>query len=149
MSCEVEGMTSRLIYVCSPLKAYRLDGRDHPLEENRDAALGYRRYVFKRGYYAIVPHFDLTARDSLGRPLLDDGIPSERQAGRAMALAILSRCDELWVFGSYISDGMLDEIDLAIALAMPIVWLPDGPDGSIRGLPDLQTLLSRARLRGA
>jgi len=128
---EVEGVTPALVYICSPLKAYVADGVEYSLAANRRKVVAYRAFAFSLGAYGIAPHFDLTA-------FLDDTVAEDRAAGREMGLAMVARCDELWVFGHYISEGMLEEILLAFSLGKPIVWYPWGPGGFIKGLVDLR-----------
>ena len=52
--------------------------------------------------------------------ILDDAVSSERQLGIDMGLAMLSKCDELWVFGPRISAGMQAEMEEAERIGIPI-----------------------------
>lgn len=73
----------------------------------------YCKYVANRGHIPYAPHLLFTQ-------FMDDTIPEERAAGIAMGKEMLKRCDELWVFGEVISEGMASEIDLAKELGIPI-----------------------------
>lgn len=54
---------------------------------------------------------------------LDDEKKSERKAGMDMGLQLLELCDELWVFGPRISEGMKAEIELARKLGKPTKYI--------------------------
>ncbi|WP_367180434.1 DUF4406 domain-containing protein [uncultured Enterococcus sp.] len=45
--------------------------------------------------------------------VLDDGDPEQRKLGLYFGMIWLRKCDELWVFGRYISKGMQSEINKA------------------------------------
>ena len=50
----------------------------------------------------------------------DDGDEDQRILGLRFAIALLCRCDELWVFGEKISAGMAKEIEKAEKRGMRI-----------------------------
>jgi len=85
----------KLIYVASP---YAGD-----VERNVEYAKQACRTVMECGHAFFAPHL-------LYPSVLNDAVPEERQAGMDMGLAMLFRCDELWVFGPHISSGMQTEI---------------------------------------
>lgn len=95
----------KLIYVASPLRGN--------YEKNMAKARQYCKYVANRGHIPYAPHLLFTQ-------FMDDTIPEERAAGIAMGKEMLKRCDELWVFGEVISEGMASEIELAKELGIPI-----------------------------
>ena len=51
---------------------------------------------------------------------MDDGDEDQRILGLRFAIALLCRCDELWVFGEKISAGMAKEIEKAEKRGMRI-----------------------------
>lgn len=57
---------------------------------------------------------------------LDDNIQEERETGMKGTLELLSRSDEVWVYGDKISEGMKKEIELAQKLGIPVVYKSDG-----------------------
>lgn len=66
--------------------------------------------------------------------VLDDDDPEHRERGIRDGMEMLSRCDELWMVGSRLSNGMADERDKAIALGLPVysyVGLIDAPTKNI------------------
>ena len=56
---------------------------------------------------------------------LNDSDRDERELGLFAALVLLGKCDELWVFGKTISDGMSREIAKAKRRDMPIRYFSD------------------------
>jgi len=91
------------VYICSPY-------RDNP-EKNRQKALKYCRKAFEEGYLPIAPHVYFPQ-------FLDE--TTEREQGLEMALQLLLECQEIWVFGPEITEGMKREIELAKKFNIPI-----------------------------
>ena len=87
-----------IVYICSP---YAGD-----VEKNVEAAQRYSRFAVDRGYIPIAPHL-------LFPQFLNDRSPKERQLGLFFGNALMSKCSEVWVFGSRISAGMEAEIKRA------------------------------------
>ncbi len=52
--------------------------------------------------------------------LLDDSDLAEREAGLRRNVELVSRCDELWLVGGRISEGMQREADAARAAGIPV-----------------------------
>jgi hypothetical protein len=97
------------------------------------------RYVMEQGHAFFAPHL-------LYPQLLDDANPQERQAGIDMGLAILSRCDELWVCGDRISPGMVQEIEQAKRLGIPIQYI--STEQIQRGQKPVYAIWAKARPAG-
>ena len=87
-----------IIYVCSP---YAGD-----VESNIKAARRYSRFAVETGYIPIAPHL-------LFPQFLRDDDPRERELGLFFGNALMSKCSEVWVFGSTISPSMEAEIKRA------------------------------------
>ena len=87
-----------IIYICSPFSG--------DVEGNVKAAQGYSRYAVDNGYIPVAPHL-------LFPQFLNDDNPAERQLGLFFGNALMSKCSEVWVFGSIISAGMESEIKRA------------------------------------
>ena len=87
-----------IMYICSPYSG--------DIDTNVDAARQYSRFAVEQGYIPIAPHL-------LFPQFLDDTNPKERQLGLFFGNALMSKCSEIWVFGSYISPGMEIEIERA------------------------------------
>lgn len=87
-----------IVYICSPFSG--------AVDENIAAAQRYSRFAVDNGYIPFAPHL-------LFPQFLDDSNPKERQLGLFFGNALMSKCAEVWVFGSIISAGMEAEIKRA------------------------------------
>ena len=65
------------------------------------------------GYCPMAPHL-------MFPQFLNDNDPEQRDAGIRMGLQMLRRCDELWLCGDVISNGMAEEEKLARRLGVPV-----------------------------
>ena len=92
-----------LVYVASP---YAGD-----TEVNTQNAIRYCRFAVDSGVIPLAPHLFLPHFMSEEK---------EREEAMRMNMVFLSRCQELWVFGSIITDGMKAEIRRAKRRRMPI-----------------------------
>lgn len=82
------------VYICAPLAG--------DIEDNIERAIRYTEYALKCGTAPVVPHFYALC--------LNDNIPAEREMGKAAGLSVLWFCDEMWIFGDEITEGMQAEI---------------------------------------
>lgn len=87
-----------IVYICSPYAG--------EIEKNVKAAQEYSRFAVEKGYIPIAPHL-------LFPQFLNDANTKERQLGLFFGNALMSKCSEVWVFGSRISAGMEAEINRA------------------------------------
>ena len=87
-----------IIFICSP---YAGD-----IEKNVKAARDYCRFAVNKGYIPVAPHL-------LFPQFMNDADPLERELGLFFGNALMSKCSEVWVFGSNISTGMQAEIKRA------------------------------------
>ena len=87
-----------IVYICSPFAG--------DIEKNVAAARAYSRFAVEQGYIPIAPHL-------LFPQFLNDTDQKERELGLFFGNAIMSKCSEVWVFGSHISSGMEAEIKRA------------------------------------
>ena len=94
-----------IVYICSP---YAGD-----TEKNTENARKYSRFAVDMHCLPITPHIYFTQ-------FMNDDISEERDTALFMNIILLSKCAELWVFGSYISPGMKAEIDRAKRKHIPI-----------------------------
>ena len=104
------GVTLRLVYISSPLRG--------DMEKNMEKAKDYCAYAASCGVIPLAPHTIFTQ-------YLNDTVPEQREQGLRMGHELLERCDELWVMGDTISQGMKDEIGLATFLQLPILYVSD------------------------
>lgn len=87
-----------IVYICSPYAG--------EIEKNVKAAQEYSCFAVEKGYIPIAPHL-------LFPQFLNDANPKERQLGLFFGNALMSKCSEVWVFGSRITAGMEAEINRA------------------------------------
>lgn len=82
------------VYICSPLGGN--------IKENLQKVKEYTRYALLCGTAPVVPHFYALC--------LDDNNKKEREICLAAGLSLLWFCDEMWIFGDKITEGMKMEI---------------------------------------
>ena len=84
----------RKVYVCAPLGGN--------VEQNLKKVKTYTEYALRCGTAPVVPHFYAEC--------LDDNDPKDREIGLAAGLSLLWFCDELWLFGDTVTDGMKNKL---------------------------------------
>ena len=82
------------VYICAPLGGNVTD--------NREQVRRYTKYALLCGTAPVVPHFYAEC--------LDDNDPKDREVGLAAGMSLLWLCDEVWVFGDTVTDGMRAEL---------------------------------------
>lgn len=97
------------VYICSPLGGN--------VKENIEQAKQYAKYALMCGMAPVVPHFYALC--------LDDNKPDERAIGMAAGMALLWFCDELWVFGDMMTEGMQHEVDFCMNLNIKIRYIKE------------------------
>ena len=73
-----------LVYICSP---YAGD-----VERNVNMARVYSRFAVRNTCIPIAPHL-------LYPQFMDDGRPAERELALFMGMVLLTKCEQVWVFG--------------------------------------------------
>lgn len=108
------------IYVCSPYRLTTLtpEKMEQERRENDERVQLACWLIVQLNAIPYAPHGYFTL-------FLDDSIPAEREMGMKLGLDWLSECDELWVFGERISDGMAREIAYAKAHGIPVLCKPE------------------------
>ena len=84
-----------LVYICSPYAG------DVKLNVRR--AQAYCRFAVQKNCVPIATHL-------LFPQFMDDTDPVQRQQALFMSRLLLTKCNEVWVFGETISQGMASEI---------------------------------------
>lgn len=97
-----------LVYICSPYAGDVL--------KNTENAKRYSRYAVDQGVIPLTPHL------LLPQFMKEE---SERELAMFMDMVFLSKCEQVWVFGSVISEGMKAEIEKAKYKLMPIRYFTD------------------------
>jgi len=94
-----------LVYVAS---AYSGD-----VITNIEKAKQYCRFSLEQGQIPLAPHL-------MFQLFMNDDNLAERELVIFMDVILLGKCDELWVFGDSISEGMVVEIEVAKKRRQPI-----------------------------
>lgn len=98
----------KLVYIASP---YAGD-----IENNIAFAKAACRYAIAQGKTPIAVHL-------LYPQILDDSNSIDRTFGLKLGLEVMERCDELWMCGDQTSAGMLEELEQAKNMSLPIRYL--------------------------
>lgn len=110
----------RKIFVCSPYRPTSQDEkcRKDELEANIRRAKMACRILSTLGFLPLAPHLYFTQ-------FLKDEEKQERNIGIQLGMQWLEEADELWVFGSTVSEGMAAEIKRAHELQKKVRNLPE------------------------
>lgn len=96
---DIERLKSKnVIYVCS-----QFGGN---IEKNQRKFCKYCKFIIKKGYIPM-------AVNLMFPRFMDDFYTNGKKKAILMSLDIISRCDELWCFGEYISNRMIQELIFA------------------------------------
>ena len=94
-----------LVYICSPFAG--------DVVRNIEKARHFCKFAVRQGAIPLAPHLHYPQ-------FLDDTDPAQRKDSLSFALILLCKCDELWCFGHYYSEGMKRELDKARKKRIPI-----------------------------
>ena len=86
-----------LAYICAPYSGDR--------ERNIKKATYYAELAYKNGAIPVTPH--------LLFPFMNDEDINQREDALFMDIILLGKCQEVWVFGSQMTEGMKREIEIA------------------------------------
>lgn len=98
-----------LVYICSP---YAGD-----IVGNTYRARAFSRFAVEKKYIPIAPHL-------LCPQYINE--ETERWLGLKMGIVFMGKCEEIWVFGDVVSEGMAAEIDKAKRMRKKIRYFTDG-----------------------
>lgn len=93
------------IFICSPFRG--------DIEENTKAAQFFAKVIIGTGRIPIAPHLYFPQ-------FLDEGNPNERMNGIEMGLELMDVCDEVYVLGFNITEGMRFELNHAREKRIPV-----------------------------
>jgi hypothetical protein len=85
-----------LVYICSP---YAGD-----VEKNTFRARAFSRFAVEKNCIPVAPHL-------LFPQFIDE--ETERWLGLKMGIVLMGKCEQVWVFGEVVSEGMAAEIEKA------------------------------------
>ena len=105
----------RRVFICSPFRPRGATAgkRTEDLRHNRQLARLACGYAVSLGCMPMAPHLFFPE-------FLSEDKPEEREEGIKFGLEWLSECDELWVIGNRITEGMKCEIAVARELGIPV-----------------------------
>ncbi len=103
-------MKTKMVFICSPYRGN--------IRENVANARRFAKFAAMCGYSPVVPHL-------LFPQFLDDEKADERIRGIELGIVQMKKCDEIWIFGTTISQGMEYEIEQAKKMDI-LVQLFDG-----------------------
>ena len=112
---KVRILKHRKVFICSPFRPRgdTAGQKAEDLRHNRQLAQLGCGYAVKLGYLPMAPHLFFPE-------FLSEDKQEEREAGIQFGLEWLSGCDELWVIGNRITEGMKREIAVAEELGIPV-----------------------------
>ena len=115
---EVKEPKIRKVFICSPFRPRGTDKeeREQEWKNNIERAQAACKYAVNKGYVPYAPHLYFPQ-------FLSESDEEEREMGILLGLTWLARCDELWVVGDRISEGMSKEIEKAKEWNIPIKHL--------------------------
>ena len=105
------------VYLCAPLSV--------DVTANLEKIRQYCRYALLCGTAPVVPHFYAEC--------LDDNDPKDREIGLAAGLSLLWFCDELWLFGDTVTDGMKNELQFCKNLNIRIRKITENESQTVIG----------------
>ena len=106
------------VFICSPFAGN--------IGRNTQKAKGYLKLAVEKGAIPFAPHL-------LYPWVLNDKDPAQRKLGLFFGTVWLGKCDQLWVFGSEISNGMRIEIAKAEKRRIPIKYFTENGE-EVQGL---------------
>ena len=87
-----------LVYICSPYSGNTAG--------NTERTKQFCRFALEQGQIPLAPHLMFPA-------FMNDGKEEERELALFMDIVLMGKCQEVWVLGDRISDGMKAEIETA------------------------------------
>lgn len=105
---KIRNRDSPVVYICSKYSG--------DTTHNTEMARRYSRYAVDQGCIPLAPHL------LLPQFLSEE---TERELAISIDLRILSLCQELWVCGDEMSEGMQRELEQATMAGMPVRYIKE------------------------
>lgn len=99
-----------IIFVSSPYRG--------EIDKNIKKAKKYSRFVVEKGGIPFTPHL-------LFPQIMDDDSLRERDLAMHFNYVLLGKCQEIWIFGENITEGMAKEIKIAKKRKMKIRYFTE------------------------
>lgn len=111
------------VFICSPFRPMgdTKEEREKNWQRNMDLAQNACRYAVVNGCVPYAPHLYFPQ-------FLSDDSQCEREIGIFFGLTWLANCDEIWIVGMRISEGMNKEIAKAKEWGIPMKAYTPFPD---------------------
>ena len=128
------------VYVCSPFRPVSTNPKraEKVLTRNIRRAKFACELLTKLGYLPIAPHLYFPQ-------FLNDNNLEERETGMMLGRELLCGCDELWVFGQHISEGMEAEIKQAKASDIPVRYCDEPEKAVLKMLDICEEMLGKSK----
>ena len=112
---EITMKDNNKVYICSPFRPVgeTVEAQAKSIKKHKILARYACRYAVANGYSPLCPHLYYPE-------FLDDNVEDEREIGMLLGMVGLSECEELWIVGRRISEGMEKEIKQAEKWGIPI-----------------------------
>ena len=94
-----------LVYICSPSSG--------DVKGNTERTRQFCRFALEHGQIPLAPHL-------MFPQFVNDADPEERDLALFMDVVLMGKCQEVWVFGDVISEGMGVEIETAKRRRQPV-----------------------------
>ena len=99
-----------LVFISSPFAG---DTR-----RNTKRARGFCRFAVSKNCIPVAPHL-------LFPQFMEEDDPAQRDLGIFFGMVLMSKCQEVWVFGREITKGMAVEIEKAKRRGLPVRYFSD------------------------
>ena len=99
-----------LVFISSPVAG---DTR-----RNTKRARGFCRFAVSKNCIPVAPHL-------LFPQFMEEDDPAQRDLGIFFGMVLMSKCQEVWVFGRDITKGMAVEIEKAKRRGLPVRYFSD------------------------
>ena len=98
---EITMKDNNKVYICSPFRPVgeTVEAQAKSIKKHKILARYACRYAVANGYSPLCPHLYYPE-------FLDDNVEDEREIGMLLGMVGLSECEELWIVGRRISEGM-------------------------------------------
>lgn len=94
---EKNGLFKTMVYICAPFGG--------EIEENKKRAIQLGKLAYKQGNMPVVPHVQY--------PFMNDANPIDRENAMLFDLILMGKCQEVWVLGDIVTEGMVKELEVA------------------------------------
>ena len=133
----------RVVYMAHPVSSPTPEG----VVANLARAKRWYRWIITTFHVAVLADWVLTCE------VLDDAKPSDRRLGMSLNVPLIRRCDEIWLVGGRLSNGMLGEREEAVKNGLVVqdltLLLGEEPPGPAQVGTMLEKLRHFAQLRDA